>query len=60
MADPFEAAGKIVPDIYYDLIARILPGGAYLAAVVFSIDANALLASVNAKMGGQLHGYYAR
>lgn len=51
MADPFEAAGKIIPDMYYDLIARILPGGTYLAAIVFTIDANALLARINAKYG---------
>lgn len=51
MADPFDAACKIVPDLYYDLIARILPGGTYLAAVVFAIDANALLARVNDKYG---------
>lgn len=51
MADPLEAAGKIVPDMYYDLIARIIPGGACLAAIVFAVDANALLARINAKHG---------
>jgi hypothetical protein len=51
MADPLEAASKIVPDMYYDLIARILPGGAYLAAIVFATDDNALLARIHAQYG---------
>ncbi|HRE72940.1 MAG TPA: hypothetical protein PLC14_20860 [Accumulibacter sp.] len=51
MADPLESAGKIVPDMYYDLIARIIPGGAYLSAIVFSSDDKSLLAQLDTKYG---------
>ena len=46
MSDPLETAAKLVPDLYYDLIARVIPGGAALAAVVFSVP-NGVLKTVH-------------
>jgi hypothetical protein len=49
MADPIDSFGKIVPDLYYDLIARLLPGGALLAAIVFTIPKTSLLFALHRK-----------
>lgn len=51
MANPLEEAAKLVPDLYYDLIARILPGGSLLTAFVFSLPDKALLSEVHAEYG---------
>lgn len=51
MSSPLDEAAKLVPDLYYDLIARILPGGSLLAALVFSLPSSALLVVVHEKYG---------
>ncbi len=51
MADPLESLVKAVPDLYYDLIARLLPGGSILAAMVFTLQSDALLVEIHKKYG---------
>jgi hypothetical protein len=36
MSTALETATKIIPDLYYDLIARVIPGGALLATLSFA------------------------
>jgi hypothetical protein len=39
--------GKVIPDLYYDLIARILPGGSAAALLTYVVDEKSLIGSLH-------------